>query len=162
MYNLKIRRSLFGAFGLTCVLAGCTSAAPQKNGSEVSSKAESREPDKIVTAVQTESKKKQVYQLYLKKVREAVDSKWVYPPLAAKHGLRGTVFLEFRISPNGQLAKTTILRSSGSSLLDDESVRAVTAAAPFPPTPPIPLEFQKNGVKDAQDLKVTVTFNYDR
>ena len=38
-------------------------------------------------------------------------------------------------SARGELERARIIRSSGSQLLDDEALRAIRAAAPFPPIP---------------------------
>jgi protein TonB len=49
--------------------------------------------------------------------------------------LQGTLVLEFTILGNGQLDGLRLVRSSGSDVLDQEGLRAVKAAAPFPPIP---------------------------
>ncbi len=56
--------------------------------------------------------------------------------MALRYGLQGKLALEFTISGSGQLERIRLIRSSGSQLLDDEAMRAVKAAAPFPPIPP--------------------------
>lgn len=76
------------------------------------------------------------YVTYFGSIKRAIEAVWQYPPLALKYGLQGKLSMEFTISENGQLEETRILRSSGSDLLDDEALRAVTAAAPFSPIPP--------------------------
>ncbi len=43
--------------------------------------------------------------------------------------------LEFTIGGDGQLEQLRLMRSSGSQLLDEEAIRAIKAAAPFPPIP---------------------------
>jgi protein TonB len=43
--------------------------------------------------------------------------------------------LEFTIGVGCQLEQLRMLRSSGSQLLDEEALRAIKAAAPFPPIP---------------------------
>ena len=40
------------------------------------------------------------------------------------------------ILANGQLGGARLIRSSGYSLLDQEAIRALMAASPFPPIPP--------------------------
>ena len=49
---------------------------------------------------------------------------------------QGKLAVEFTILGNGQLQRLRLIRSSGSLLLDDEALRAIKAAAPFPPIPP--------------------------
>jgi protein TonB len=52
-----------------------------------------------------------------------------------RYGLQGRLSLEFTIGANGQLEQLRLVRSSGSQLLDNEALRAIKAAAPFPPIP---------------------------
>jgi protein TonB len=77
-----------------------------------------------------------VYVTYFTKIKQLIESNWEYPELALRYGLQGRLSLEFSIGGNGQLERLRVVRSSGSQLLDDEAVRAIRAAAPFPPIPP--------------------------
>lgn len=77
-----------------------------------------------------------VYVTYFNKIKQMIESQWEYPEMALRYGLQGKLALEFTISGSGQLERIRLIRSSGSQLLDDEAVRAVKAAAPFPPIPP--------------------------
>jgi len=77
-----------------------------------------------------------VYVTYFTKIKQMIESHWEYPELALRYGLQGRLALEFTIGSNGQLERLRIVRSSGSQLLDDEALRAIKAAAPFPPIPP--------------------------
>jgi len=76
-----------------------------------------------------------VYVSYFTKIKQRIESQWEYPELALRYGLQGRLFLEFTIGPHGQLEGLRLLRSSGSQLLDEEALRAIRAAAPFPPIP---------------------------
>jgi protein TonB len=76
------------------------------------------------------------YITYVGKIRQSIESEWQYPEMALRYGLQGKLALEFTILGNGQLEGLRLIRSSGSSLLDDEAIRAIKAAAPFPPIPP--------------------------
>ena len=76
------------------------------------------------------------YVTYFGSIKRAIEVVWQYPELALRYGLQGRLLLEFSIQGNGELAKARIVRSSGSSVLDDEALRAVRAAAPFSPIPP--------------------------
>ncbi len=73
---------------------------------------------------------------YFTKIKQLIESNWEYPELALRYGLQGRLFLEFTIGGNGQLERLRVIRSSGSQLLDDEAIRAIKAAAPFPAIPP--------------------------
>jgi TonB family protein len=76
------------------------------------------------------------YATYVTKIRQYIESEWQYPDAALRYGLQGKLTLEFTIQSNGQLESLKLVRSSGSSLLDEEALRAIKAAAPFPPIPP--------------------------
>lgn len=71
------------------------------------------------------------YVSYLTSVKQAIEIVWIYPEMAKRYRLRGRVLLEFAILANGQLEGIHMMRSSGSSMLDEEALRALRAAAPF-------------------------------
>jgi periplasmic protein TonB len=77
-----------------------------------------------------------VYVSYFNKIKQLIESQWEYPELALRYGLQGRLALQFVIDGNGRLEQLRLVRSSGSQLLDDEALRAIKAAAPFPPIPP--------------------------
>jgi len=77
-----------------------------------------------------------VYVSYFNKIKQLIESQWEYPELALRYGLQGRLALQFVIGGNGRLEQLRLVRSSGSQLLDDEALRAIKAAAPFPPIPP--------------------------
>lgn len=83
------------------------------------------------------------YVNYFTKIKQSIEVQWEYPEMALRYGLQGRLALEFTIRANGHLEYLRVVRSSGSELLDQEAVRAVRAAAPFPPIPnwikPVPL-----------------------
>ena len=77
-----------------------------------------------------------MYVTYFTKVKQLIESQWEYPEIALRYGLQGRLALQFMIGGNGQLEQLRLIRSSGSQVLDEEAVRAIKAAAPFPPIPP--------------------------
>jgi len=77
-----------------------------------------------------------IYVTYFNKIKQLIESQWSYPELALRYGLQGKLALEFTIGANGQLERLRLVRSSGSQLLDEEALRAIKTAAPFPPIPP--------------------------
>jgi protein TonB len=77
-----------------------------------------------------------IFVSYFNKIKQSIESEWEYPELALRYGLQGKLSLEFTIANDGQLAHLRLIRSSGSQLLDEEAIRAIKAAAPFPPIPP--------------------------
>jgi protein TonB len=84
-----------------------------------------------------------LYVSYFNKVKQTIEQHWEYPEMALRYGLQGRLALEFTIASGGQLEGLRLIRSSGSQLLDEEALRAIKAAAPFPPIPswikPVPL-----------------------
>jgi periplasmic protein TonB len=76
------------------------------------------------------------YVTYFGSIQRSIDANWQYPELALQYGLQGRVVIEFAILENGRIEGVKLVRSSGSLLLDDEALRAIKAAAPFPPIPP--------------------------
>jgi periplasmic protein TonB len=76
-----------------------------------------------------------IYVTYFTKIKQMILSRWEYPELALRYGLEGKLSVEFTISANGQLERLRVVRSSGSHILDEEALRAIQAAAPFPPIP---------------------------
>lgn len=77
-----------------------------------------------------------VYVSYFNRIKQAIEINWEYPELAKRYGLQGKLLVEFTVSADGQLEAVRVVRSSGSQLLDDEALRAIRAAAPFPRVPP--------------------------
>jgi TonB family protein len=76
------------------------------------------------------------YVTYVTRVRQSIESEWQYPETALRYGLQGKLALEFTILGNGQVEGLRLVHSSGSAVLDEEGLRAIKAAAPFPPIPP--------------------------
>jgi len=77
-----------------------------------------------------------IYVTYFNKIKQSIESQWEYPEIALRYGLQGRLSLEFTIAGNGRLEQLRLIRTSGSQLLDEEAMRAIKAAAPFPPIPP--------------------------
>jgi protein TonB len=58
------------------------------------------------------------------------------PESARKRGAKGTATVRFVLDHSGGVASAVLLRSSGETDLDAESVAVINRAAPFPPPPP--------------------------
>ncbi|MEK6528298.1 MAG: energy transducer TonB [Nitrospirota bacterium] len=65
-------------------------------------------------------------------IRNAIEKAKTYPVLARKMGLDGTVYIGFRISPQGEPQDIKIIKSSGVRILDAATMDIVKKAAPFP------------------------------
>jgi protein TonB len=72
---------------------------------------------------------------FTKVIERWIESRWEYPDLAKHYGQQGRVTVEFTVLQNGEIDLLSVVRSSGYNLLDEEAVRAIKAAAPFPPIP---------------------------
>lgn len=75
------------------------------------------------------------FQAYFSRVREKIKATWTYPSAAGERGIEGEVVVGFRIAKDGHLESADVQRSSGATILDEYSIRAVQTAAPFPPVP---------------------------
>lgn len=73
---------------------------------------------------------------YLGLIRDGVGRQRRYPELAQSLGLEGDVEVRVFIHPDGTLARPPVLASSsGHDILDQEALRMVMRAAPFPILP---------------------------
>lgn len=59
-----------------------------------------------------------------------------YPKDARLAKLHGNLLLEVEIKANGQVIETKVIRSSGSTILDEAAKRTIRLASPFPPFTP--------------------------
>jgi len=65
-------------------------------------------------------------------IRKRIERARFYPDQARREGIEGTVELEFALSADGQVQEIWVLRSSGSSILDEAAIQVVKRAAPYP------------------------------
>ncbi len=65
-------------------------------------------------------------------IGNAIEKAKTYPALARRRGIEGTVYVSFRIGPDGEPSDITILRSSGFRILDTATIDILKKAAPFP------------------------------
>ena len=73
---------------------------------------------------------------YLTAVFARVQQAKRYPAKAQARGDQGRAVVSISIRRNGALAEARLVRSSGSSLLDEATLEVMRRAAPFPPLPP--------------------------
>ncbi len=88
---------------------------------------------------------------YYMALKRKIELVWEYPYQARRTGVQGRLLLRFVINRDGSLAEAKVLRSSGSALLDNEAIRAIHNASPFPPLPER---------MNSERLVVTATFEY--
>ncbi|MDI6890569.1 MAG: TonB family protein [Thermodesulfovibrionales bacterium] len=75
------------------------------------------------------------YSGYLRRLKERIESIWIYPPDAAARGIYGDLIIKFTIKKNGRLGPVELIRTSGHKNLDDAALRALRDAEPFWPLP---------------------------
>lgn len=75
-------------------------------------------------------------QAYLAAIRARIAAAKHYPMMAERRRIQGNVVVSFRLTYDGRLiGEPEVTESSGSSLLDSATVRAVKRAVPFPTFP---------------------------
>ena len=75
------------------------------------------------------------YVTYARLIKERILREWRYPPLAKENLIEGRLLVVFSLSKSGAVVRNEIVNPSGFPILDREALRAVSAAAPFPPFP---------------------------
>lgn len=65
-------------------------------------------------------------------LRQRIERAKRYPAQARRWGMEGTAEVQFRIAGDGGVQGVTIVKSSGSAILDRASVETIKRAAPFP------------------------------
>lgn len=95
--------------------------------------------------------KKSRYNAYLLLIRRKIEQHWSYPPQALSGKKEGKAVIRFTIDASGTLTGVRITTTSGSPVLDEGTLAAVRAAAPYAP---IPADF------NLARLHITATFSY--
>jgi periplasmic protein TonB len=88
--------------------------------------------DEAVVDINTREDRFFSYLLHLKRKIQAV---WIYPSVAARSGIGGSLTVEFSIARTGELLGVNLLDSSGHTVLDESAVKAIKGAAPYFPFP---------------------------
>lgn len=72
---------------------------------------------------------------YMRKLKEKIESIWVYPPEAKARGLYGDLKIRFTIKKDGKLGAVELERTSGYKMLDDAAMKALKDGEPYWPVP---------------------------
>ena len=75
------------------------------------------------------------YAGYMRKLKEKIESIWVYPPEAQARGLYGDLKIRFTIKKDGKLGAVELERTSGYKMLDDAAIKALKDGEPYWPIP---------------------------
>jgi len=67
-----------------------------------------------------------------RKIRDSLQKNLVYPYLARKKRIEGTVLAEFRLNSSGMPENMRIVRTSNYAILDEAAKETIQKAAPFP------------------------------
>jgi protein TonB len=73
--------------------------------------------------------------LYNEKLKERIESIWLYPPDEAARGIYGDLIIKFTIKKNGRLGAVELIRTSGHKNLDDAAIKALRDGEPYWPLP---------------------------
>jgi len=88
-------------------------------------------------------------------VKQRIEQERMYPLWAKKQGIEGITHIYFTVLPNGAGQGVKLVRSSGSSVLDEEAIATVKRAGPFPP---VPKEISSSSVS----MEVAIVFSLDK
>ncbi len=91
------------------------------------------------------------YDTYLLLIRRKIEQRWSYPPQAVSAKKEETTVIRFTIDASGVLKGVRVMNGSGSPVLDEGTLAAVRAAAPYAP---LPKDF------NLERLHITATFKY--
>jgi TonB family protein len=108
----------------------------EKPVADISQTKEEIEPpstlDQDTISLDTKDKR---YVSYAKLIKEKIGSHWKYPSAARARLIEGRLMVLFSLVKEGEVIEINLLDPSGCAVLDEEAVRAIRAAAPFPPFP---------------------------
>jgi TonB family protein len=83
-------------------------------------------------SLDTEDKR---YSSYAGAIKEKVMRHWQYPPQATENLIEGDVLVLFTLDRQGSLLDVLVVQPSSYGILDEETLRTIRSAAPFPPFP---------------------------
>jgi TonB family protein len=92
-------------------------------------KQQKAEEDQDTISLDTDDER---YVSYARAVKERIFHQWRYPPRARESLIEGKLMVVFTLKRNGQMVQVKVLDQSEFEILDNEAVRAITEAAPFP------------------------------
>jgi TonB family protein len=70
--------------------------------------------------------------IQMEHLQSAIEKAKTYPRLARERGIEGTVLVRFKVLPSGNIETVNVVKSSGTPILDEASVKTVYRAAPMP------------------------------
>lgn len=105
---------------------------PQKAASELSKNNKSQRARNYTARMQPQNllPDQKIDKPLLKLLSRATSAHLVYPKIAIDFKLKGISHIGFVISPNGYVTNVTLLKTSGSDVLDNAALSAVNAMSP--------------------------------
>jgi TonB family protein len=94
------------------------------------------------------------YITYAKLIKERIGFHWKYPPDALERLLEGKLMVVFSLARKGDVIQIRLMKNSGYEILDNEAIRAIRAAAPFPPFPEH-IRVSRLNIKASFDYRLT-------
>lgn len=73
--------------------------------------------------------------IYNRRLKERIESIWIYPHDAVVKGVYGDLVIRFTIKKNGRLGAIELVRTSGHKNLDDAAMKALKDGEPYWPLP---------------------------
>lgn len=110
-----------------------TRSAPAQTDSGLKEAAEAA-PATGTHSAEVKARRMSVEEFYRASVRQALEQKKVYPPLARRLGQTGTVVLKFILGKNGALLNSEVTNASPYPVLN-EAAKTLLASAKFQPIP---------------------------
>ena len=115
----------------------------KENISKTETKAETAFPlAKKEQAAKEKTKKKEIkleasnFSGYIRAINQRINDNFVYPAIAKKMKMEGSLRLSLRIQRSGRLLGVELKKSSGFGVLDENAIKIVKDSAPYPPFPP--------------------------
>ena len=72
---------------------------------------------------------------YMQRLKQKIESVWIYPPSAVRRGLYGELEIRFTILKDGSLGDVTVVTTSGYPVLDQAALKALRDSQPYWPLP---------------------------
>lgn len=91
--------------------------------------------DRVFSEVEVLNPTEEAMLRYQDIVKQKIEAVRRYPFWAKKQGIEGRAHISFIITSNGNCRKIELVKSSRSSILDEEAIATIKRANPFPPLP---------------------------
>jgi protein TonB len=72
---------------------------------------------------------------YMMKLKQRIESIWIYPRESARRGVYGDLYIRFTIKKDGHLGAVELMRTSGYRELDNAAIEALREGDPYWPLP---------------------------